>query len=450
MRHRHSLAPHFAALVAALVVSLITLSAHSAVKQLGQWPDEDPKVSLSLTGSSRSDALQQLAKQAGWSIVFRGPGTDPVDVHIADQPASKVLGLLLSDGHYIAERDGSLIAIAPAAPGDAPPTVAAAPEPEPDDAAREAKEEADKETQKAKEEADKEAKRAKEAADKRAKRGKGDDRTVTGSNAVIAKDEVVHDLVVIGGNADVHGTVTGDLAVYGGNVTLHADSVVEGDAALMGGNLIIKNDARLDGDVSVLGGNVEREEGAKLGGTIAAEDDDGDNSDKGRDVMTFASDIGGAMTRTALLFVFGTVLWALATRRMETLQLEVAGRPMRSFAMGVAGFLAILVLFIALCITVVGIPFAIVGLLAVIFGAYSGIVAVLATVGGTLMRHRTDNVYVHLAVGCGLFLLLGLLPYIGGAITFAVVAIGLGAVIGTRAAGFIKKRTNPAHGAPAI
>ena len=156
--------------------------------------------------------------------------------------------------------------------------------------------------------------------------------------------------------------------------------------------------------------------------------------------MEFTSDIGGTLSGTATLFVFGTVLWALATRRMETLQLEVVGSPMRSFAMGIAGFFAMLVLFIALCITIVGIPFAIVGLLVVIFGAYSGIVAVLATIGGSVMRHRSDNVYIHLAVGCGLFLLLGALPYVGGLFTFAVVAIGLGAVIATRGAGFLAKQ----------
>ena len=142
------------------------------------------------------------------------------------------------------------------------------------------------------------------------------------------------------------------------------------------------------------------------------------------------------MTRAALLFVFGAVLFALAGARMDKLRVEVASRPMRTFAMGLVASLTSLVLFVAFCVTVIGIPVALVGLLVGIFAAYSGICAVLATVGKALLGHRTDNPHLHLLVGCALFLVAGALPWIGGLVTAAVVLTGIGAVAATRAAGF--------------
>ena len=60
----------------------------------------------------------------------------------------------------------------------------------------------------------------------------------------------------------------------------------------------------------------------------------------------------------AVLFVIGTMLLALAGRRMEQLRAEVAARPMRSIALGCSGVLGGVVVVIALCVTVIGIPVA--------------------------------------------------------------------------------------------
>lgn len=121
---------------------------------------------------------------------------------------------------------------------------------------------------------------------------------------------------------------------------------------------------------------------------------------------------------------------------MDKLRVEVASRPMRSFAMGIVASLVSLVLVIALCVTVIGIPVAVVGLLVGVFAAYAGICAVLATVGKALLGHRTDNPHLHLLAGCAVFLVTGALPWVGGLVTAAVVLAGIGAVAATRAAGF--------------
>jgi hypothetical protein len=47
---------------------------------------------------------------------------------------------------------------------------------------------------------------------------------------------------------------------------------------------------------------------------------------------------------------------------------------------------------------------------------------------------------VHLALGCIVYLALGAIPFVGKFVTVAVVMIGLGALVSTRAAGLIKIR----------
>jgi hypothetical protein len=187
--------------------------------------------------------------------------------------------------------------------------------------------------------------------------------------------------------------------------------------------------------------------GDQKGVRLSLSDDDDDKASRAaRGVMGFVSDVGGAITRSALLFVFGAVLLALATRRMESMQGEVATRPMRSFALGVVGSIIALISFIALCVTIVGIPIALLALAALVFGAYSGICAVLTTTGGALVHHKSKSPYVHLAVGCALFLVLGNLPWIGGFVTAAVILVGVGALFATRGAGFFGR--NGRNGGP--
>jgi hypothetical protein len=137
------------------------------------------------------------------------------------------------------------------------------------------------------------------------------------------------------------------------------------------------------------------------------------------------------------LFLIGAVVIASATRRMQLLQSEIALRPMRSMAVGIASMVVGLILVVLLCVTIVGIPVAIAAILIGILAAYAGICAALSAMGSALVAHRSENPYVHLAVGCGVFLIAGFIPYFGSFITLLIFLAGFGAFAATRAAGFI-------------
>ncbi len=173
----------------------------------------------------------------------------------------------------------------------------------------------------------------------------------------------------------------------------------------------------------------------------------------GSHVGHFFREVGTTLTESSLLFVFGAVLLALATKRMESLKVEVASRPMRSFALGVVGSLDGVVGFCVLCITIIGIPLAIIGVLGAVVAVYGSITAVLTTVGQALLGHKTTNPYVHLAAGCLLLFVGASIPVLGGFLVAAVVLTSIGALVATRAAGFVPPRvritpTDPYRSAP--
>ncbi len=438
------------------VASLVTLAlfiplaAEAAVHKEGAWPASDKKVSFEFDGKP-SDGLVKLAEEAGWSLVMSKGITvaeHDVKINVDDQPADAVLEALFAESDVVARRNGSLITItaspssgATGATGATPPTppttpaavdhLPAIPSVPPVPTVR------------------------------------GEDRNVFGSSLVIGKDEIVHTVSVTGGSAKIFGTVTGDLVVAGGSARIEDGARVVGNATVFGGSLKVVSGARVDGDVGIVGGVLKREEGAIIGGKVVDSGSgkhgnvkvsmhDGEVStevegSRKREsgpsrISEAAHSFGQSVTNMSLLFVFGCVLLALGTRRMETLRVEAAARPMKAFAMGIVGSICALVAVVAMCITVVGIPFAILVVLLGVLSVYASIAAVLTTVGAAVTGHKSTNPYVHLLAGCVLFLLAGLVPYIGGVVTAAVILIAIGTLVTTRLAGLVDGRPRRTNG----
>jgi hypothetical protein len=288
--------------------------------------------------------------------------------------------------------------------------------------------------------------------------GRGKDRTVMGGDVHIAHGEVARDITVFGGSVDIEGEATGDVTVFGGSVRVHEGARVRGDATVFGGSLTLDPGAHVDGDVNALGGEVVREPGSEVGGDVSVKggtDDDHGHTAVGivgtgapHAARGFFSRVGSSLMDSvrlaAVLFVIGTVLIALAGRRMDGLRAEVAARPMRSIALGLLGSFASIIVFIALCVTVIGIPIALVAAIVGAFGVLGAMCAVLSVVGEGLLRHKTENPYVHLAVGCGLFVALSWIPWLGAVIVAAVVLAGIGVLFATRGAGFFPKKNGGA------
>ncbi len=453
---------------AVVAASLMTaVAADARVTREGVWPDADKPVTLDLDGTPRRDALRKLADAAGWSLVVHAPPGDAVDIHVKAQPASKVMEILLDDGDYTVKRDGTLLSVertspagvaAPASASSRPappppvlPAAAVAPPPPPAPPAppvpadslgsKDVKIQLGYPTS---------------TIDEPHKRGS--DKTVMGGDVTVAKGETVRDLTVFGGNVDIQGQVSGDLTVFGGTAHVHEGAGVHGDATVFGGQLELDKGASVEGDVTCVGGEVKRDPDSSVGGEVNVKGGhDTGNTDVDDEEVGHAAALARHLHRdahvsflrhagesfldsvrlAAVLFVIGTVLLALAGRRMDQLRSEVALRPMRSIAMGLLGTFLSTVILIALCVTVIGAPVALVVAIVGGFMVLGAMCAVLSVVGEALLRHKTENPYVHLAVGCGLFVALSAIPYVGGLVVAGVVLAGVGVLVGRRGAGFL-------------
>ena len=391
--------------LAGAMVALASGTASAQVRHEGEWPVELKHVTIDVTHVTRAEAITRIAKEAGWSVVLRDVDEGkPLDLHVQDQPADKVLDVVLADGDFVARRDGTMITISRESKAVPPPLATVT------------------------------------------TLARGDDRVVHGGDVVVGEGETVHDVTVFGGSASIAGTATGNVTVVGGSAKLKAGSHVLGSATAMGGSIDVADGAQVDGDVNVVGGSLDRHKGAKIGGAVRKNDDVRvGSSSSGRSVLREVSD---ATTRAAIMFIFGAVLFALMGERMNALRVEAASRPMRSFALGLVGGLAAIAGIALVGVTIIGIPIAVVLLLGLVFATYAGICAVLATVGKALVGHKTDNPHIHLLVGCALFLVSGAIPLVNGLVTVGVVLIGIGAVFATRGAGSFVRNGRAAFAGP--
>lgn len=447
---------------AAVVLAALGVSAaaDARVKREGTWPEPDKSVTLDVTATPRTEALRKLADAAGWSLVVHAPPGDPVDVHVKQTPASKVLEVLLDDGDYVAWRDGTLVSItrgegatdALGAMPPVPPVPPTPPAPPPSPAAAPGVAGASSQAVPAPAAASAHADASDDDDDDNDDHhGRGQDRTVMGGNVVIAKGEIARDVTVFGGNLDIEGTASGDVSVFGGNVRVHDGAKIDGDATVFGGTLTLDHGAKVDGDVSTIGGTLHRDPGSHVGGDVSTKGPEGDMEhvpgviagihEAHRSLVARAGGaIMDALRLAAVLFVIGTVLLALTGRRMDMLRAEVATRPMRSLALGLLGAFGSVVVLVALCVTVIGIPIAVVALILFGFGVLGAMCAVLSVVGEALLRHKTENPYVHLAVGCGIFVALGAIPWVGDLVVACTLLAGIGVLVATRAGGLLRKR----------
>ena len=160
-------------------------------------------------------------------------------------------------------------------------------------------------------------------------------------------------------------------------------------------------------------------------------------------------EVGSSMTAGAFLFALGSVLLALFTKRSEAIKVEFAAHPMRMFGLGIAGFLGGLVVLAAMCVTVIGIPFAVIGLLLAIFATFAAMTSVLEVIGRAFIGHRTQNEYAHLALGCGIYAVLMVIPAVHVVAKLFLMFVSIGTLVATRGAGLIPTRKNAQIGSDA-
>lgn len=279
---------------------------------------------------------------------------------------------------------------------------------------------------------------------KRAKRPRGtsnDDRVIVGGDNYIAEGTVVPaDAVAVMGNLTVDGEVMGDaVAVMGDNTINHH---VHGQVVAVMGNVTLGPKAVVDGGIVCVGGEVVRNPAAVVHGGVKIESfGPGFKVDTittwwdralrlGRP-LAIGAHLGWLWILTAFSVAFYALLGLLFPKKITECGDKLLTSPGMVLLAAMLAVLAMPVLFVLLCITVIGLPVALLVLpVGTLFIAMFGKAALYGLVGRKLTG-SVVTLHPALAVllGALLFVLLYLVPFLGLLLSLLVWFLGFGCAV---------------------
>jgi hypothetical protein len=412
------------------------------------------RITLKFHGPLR-DAAERIATEGKLNVVVRGELDEPAELFFQNVPADEALQTLAQAYGLSLEKHGTIYTLRPRGSDGSPPRMIAPIPPIPptpptppmpptspslgghhdksdssdeDDSDEDVDEEADASDAHT-QWADKMArlKDLKDLKDLKGllrfhKSGGGSDKQTVGTgNVVVEEEEEVDDAIAYGGNLLVKGRVRGDATAFGGNVHLGPHAVVHGDAVAFGGTVEREAGAKVHGETLSFGGS--------NGGVLGKHPLSAKNLEKHSH-----SAIPGLLAQFAVYFALGFVFLMFAPKPMKQIESELRRDPLRCGLTGVLGGAAILGLTVLLTITLVGIPFAVVLLLAAAVGLAMGFSALASEVGTRLpvLKANRKTQAAVLALGILVFLVVELIPVLGPLVLFCAGCFSLGATIRTR------------------
>jgi uncharacterized RDD family membrane protein YckC len=271
------------------------------------------------------------------------------------------------------------------------------------------------------------------------------DRTVIGDNAVLQEGDVVQDMVVIGGNAEVYGQVRRDLVVIGGSVTMGTNAEVRGDVVVIGGTLDAPPNIEIGGDRVILSPNhallprlkwLEPAVGWLAGVAMTA--------------RPFPYRFGWSWVIAGiflLLYILASVLFPRPLERtVQVLEL----RPGGAFLTGLLAIMLTAPLIIFLVFSVIGVVLVPVMVFGMLVAFFFGKVAVYRyaglQLGGQVGAQFLQNSLIALLIGVTLFYALYMVPVLGLVVWAAIAPLALGAAL----LAFFKRFSAPKPAPPPV
>jgi len=255
------------------------------------------------------------------------------------------------------------------------------------------------------------------------------------------------DILILNGDADLYGRLSGNLVTVDGDITLHPGSFVSGSVLAFGGE-VHQGGGQVTGEISTLG-------------ALLPADNDAPSAAAASPLLLALRNVAGlaGIFLTLLLIGFGLVLFGRPN--LEIISDTVTHTFGRSFAVGVLAQVLVLptfgVLVLGLILSVVGIlliPFAVVaGALLVSVAVLAGFLGVTHALGEKYTRRRlaqgalgSPNSYRHVATGLVAMIMLwsgwaafGWVPVLGwiafgaaAVVTWFLLTVGIGAALLSR------------------
>ncbi len=421
--------------VALLGLLTIPTSLAHAYRVEGEWPEPQPRVSVSVERQPLSEALRQATASAGLGVVVALPDDPLVTLHVRDAPIAEVVEALLGASDVVVRPGASLVTVRPDEATEAEATAVEATPTETETETPTAEPPPPEPTAAAPAPPPLAAPPVPSVPAPPAAPAMVGDRVTFGGDAVVRAGEQVRDVVTMGGDVVLEGRAYGDVVTMGGDADIAGEVI--GNVITMGGDIRIASDARVHGDINAMGGEIQVEEGATVHGQVL-----GDGGDDGaRPSRHHHLGKGGAALASVfrwglfnvLVFLFGLFLMGAYRQRFTTLRMELGDRPMRSAVGGFFGCAAAVMIGSVLVVTVIGIPGSVVLGTLLVVGGGVGFAAAAWWLGSVLpLGFVKDRPVMQLGLGRGLLFLVGLVPALGTRVVGAAALAGLGAVISTQ------------------
>ena len=353
----------------------------------GRLPDPTPVVSIDQTRGTVLDALSEVSKQAGWSLVVTSPesaAARPLAIQVSKRPANDVLNMILEAGALQATFGDGVLRVRPdvmAVSGDS-------------------------------------------VRQRRRERGRHRraERVVIGQSLSVGADEVVDKAVAVGGSVTIAGHVRRDAVAVGGSVTLQPGARVDGDAVAIGGAVSVEEGAFLEGDNVSLGGTIPTMVGSLTRWAVG-----------GRPHLRSMFGFASRLTRIVLLFVVALLIALAFPGHVTRVRAFLVSRPGLSSLGGIVLLLGFLPLCALLAMTIIGIPLIPVAVMLLVAFLLFGFTVSAEWLGEkmpVLQENKTPLKAV--ALGGVVLVLVGLVPWIGTVVIIFVASVSAGATLLSR------------------
>ncbi len=262
------------------------------------------------------------------------------------------------------------------------------------------------------------------------------------SALVIEADSLAaRQVIALGRQLVVNGTVTSDAAVVGGDALVGGEG--RGDLSVLGGNARLRPAASVGGDVFVLGGRLDAERGSRIAGLSVS------YPTIGSAWLTLLegpslglSPVSPIVLGAKLALLAGWValtlgLFAVAGGGVLSTSRSVGDEPFRNFFVGLTGVLAAFLtalLFAALAATLAGAPMLVLVVLVALLLKLWGMTAVFHSLGAWVLERMGRRLTPLNAALVGLVILgaVKLIPFVGTWCWTVATFIGVGAALTTK------------------
>jgi len=224
---------------------------------------------------------------------------------------------------------------------------------------------------------------------------------------------IENDLVVSAGNINIKGTINGNADIHAGKITI--TGIIGQNARIIADEIVIGPDAQINGNLDYDADMIDFSEGNVKGVVTIIE----------QSPSKILPRVFGQIIYMILLFITGVLMIAIFKKSTPKVVKKISENTFLAAGIGFLILIAVPIASLILIITIIGIPFAILLLLAYGVAIFLGTVYVAISIGTPLLRKK-KSIYLKLLVGVFLYGVVVSLPIMGGLVCFVGVIVGLG------------------------